>query len=67
MEDSSQGWTQLGPFFLKSGHFFRFSIKGRGGRGSSLGIGKVKKYIVTAYIHLLRGRVQLYSSILGFY
>ena len=24
MEDSSQGWTQLGPFFPKSGHFFRF-------------------------------------------
>ena len=23
MEDSSQGWTQLGPFFPKSGYFFR--------------------------------------------
>ena len=31
MEDSTQGWTQLGPFFPKSGPFFRFSKKGRGG------------------------------------
>ena len=31
MEDSTQGWTQLGLFFPKSGHFFRFSKKGRGG------------------------------------
>ena len=31
MEDSNQVWTQLGPFFPKSGHFFRFSKKGRGG------------------------------------
>ena len=30
MEDSTQGWTQLGPFFPKSGHFFQFSKKGRG-------------------------------------
>ena len=35
---------------------------------SSLDTGKVKnKYMVTAYIHLFRSRVQLYSSILGFY
>ena len=31
MEDSNQVWTQLGPFFPKSGHVFRFSKKGRGG------------------------------------
>ena len=31
MEDSTQGWTQLGPFFPKSGHFFRFWKKGRVG------------------------------------
>ena len=31
MEDLAKGWTQLGPFFSKSGHFFRFSKKGRGG------------------------------------
>ena len=33
----------------------------------SLDIEKVKNYMVTAYIHLFRSRVQLYSSILGFY
>ena len=33
-----------------------------------LDIGKVKKNcLVTACIHLFRSRVQLYSSILGFY
>ena len=31
MKDSNQGCTQLGPFSPKSGHFFRFSKKGRGG------------------------------------
>ena len=31
MEDSIQGWTQLGPLSHKSRHFFRFSKKGRGG------------------------------------
>ena len=30
MEDSSQGWIQLGPFFPKSGHFFQFSKMGKG-------------------------------------
>ena len=33
---------------------------------SSLDTGKVQKYMVTAYMHLFRSRVQLYSSILGF-
>ena len=36
MEDSTQGWTQVGPFTPKSGHFFRFSKKGRGGLSPSL-------------------------------
>ena len=31
MEDSTQGWTQLGPFFQNWGTFFRFSKKGTGG------------------------------------
>ena len=31
MEDLTQEWTQLRPFFPKSGHFFRFSNKGKGG------------------------------------
>ena len=31
MEDSTQGWTQLEPFFPKSGQFFWFSKKGSGG------------------------------------
>ena len=30
IEDSTQGWTQLGSFFPNSGHFFRFSKKGWG-------------------------------------
>ena len=30
MEDSTQGWTQLGPFIPKSGLFVRFSKMGRG-------------------------------------
>ena len=30
MEDLTQEWTQLGPFFPKSGHFFRLSKKGQG-------------------------------------
>ena len=30
MEDSSQGWIQLGPFFQNRDTFFRFSKKGRG-------------------------------------
>ena len=34
---------------------------------SSLDIGKVEKDMVTAYIHLFRSRVQLFSSISGFY
>ena len=29
MEDSTQRWTKLGLFFQKSGHFSRFSKKGR--------------------------------------
>ena len=29
MEDSSQGWTQLGSFFPKSGHFFSIFKKGQ--------------------------------------
>ena len=33
---------------------------------SSLEIGKVKKHLVTAYMHLYRSRVQLYPSIFGF-
>ena len=37
-------------------------------RYSSLAIGTVKKYLVTACIHLFsRTHVQLYSSILGFH
>ena len=28
MEDSTQGYTQLGPFFQNQGTFFRFSKKG---------------------------------------
>ena len=31
MEDSTQGWTQLGPFFQNRGTFFRISKMGRGG------------------------------------
>ena len=31
MEDITQEWTQLGSFFPKSRHFFRFSRKRRGG------------------------------------
>ena len=31
IEHLTQGWTQLGPFFPKSGHSFQFSKKGRGG------------------------------------
>ena len=31
MEDLTQEWTQLGLFFPKWGHFFRFSNKSRGG------------------------------------
>ena len=34
---------------------------------SSLDIEQVKKYMATAYIHLFRSRVLLYSGILGFY
>ena len=34
---------------------------------TSLDIGKVKKYLVTACMHLFRSRVQLYSSILDFH
>ena len=34
---------------------------------SSLDVGKVKKYMVTANIHLFVSRVQSYSSILRFY
>ena len=34
---------------------------------SCLDIGKVKKYMGTAYMHLFKSRVQLYSIILGFY
>ena len=30
MVNLTWGWTQSGPFFLKSGHFFWFSKKGRG-------------------------------------
>ena len=36
MEDWTQEWTQLGLFFPKLGHFFRFSKKGRGGLLPSL-------------------------------
>ena len=31
MEDSTQVWTQLGPFFQNQGTYFRFLKKGRGG------------------------------------
>ena len=55
MEDLTQVWTQLGSFFPKSGHFSRFSKKGRGGSPSCfymVGISVMKELNLNREINL---------------